>query len=98
MSQANYILICSGRGKVLAADRPADIIASAMECAADFICFNQLVRPHKMEALADSVREVSLLQHTMMDSVLHTTRPEAISMADQMLALLDVLEDKIEES
>lgn len=95
MSQANYILICSGRGDILAADAPAEKVVAAMRCAAQFTAFNQLIRPHKMEALRDDVSAVSKLQHEMMEALPNVGRPYAEELIEKMFAQLDALEKKI---
>lgn len=94
MSQANYILICSGRGRVKTAQRPSEQVSAAMECAAQFVEFNQLIRPQKMVALEDEIRAVAALQHKMMEALPHVKQQDASEMTEEMFAKLDALEKK----
>lgn len=97
-SRAPYIIICQGRIDVALAKNGFEMIQAASRCAANLVTYYG-------EKLSNAdTRPISDLQHAMMDVVSaqktagsHATGFQTASeMVDEMFALLDALEKKME--
>jgi len=100
MSQANYILICNGRGDVAIAKTPEDTAAAAMNCAANLVSFMELrYASHTLPPeVPGIVEQISHTQHAMME-MLQTgvKKAEAKQIVETMFQFLDQLEDALKE-
>lgn len=96
MSQADYILICSGRGRVRASDKPANQVVAAMECAAAMVCYVNLAHADKVSDAEEEINLISHQQHDMMDALPDVKKSQAKTLCTDMFALLDALEEKME--
>lgn len=96
-SRAPYIIICAGRIEAALAPNGFQVIRAASNCAAALVTYYGERLTH------EDTQPISKLQHEMMDLVsgraiarTHQQSLSADEMVDQMFALLDALEDKME--
>lgn len=94
-SRAPYIIICSGRTAEMGAGSIAERIIAASNCAAQLCAF--LETNHGSEVEPDDFREVSDLQHYLMDNMDKLKPQEATAKIKEMFKLLYELEHKFEE-
>lgn len=90
-SRAPYIIICNGRIELALAKSGFEMIRVASRAATNLVTFYG-------EQLTDAdTRPISDLQHKMMDVVSsRNATHSSIEMVDEMFALLDALEDKMD--
>ena len=92
VSDASYIIICSGRTDVLAAKDSVEKIVAANRCAANLCAFLQ----SNHEVTSGDFADISAIQHELMDGMLTLKKNEVDAKVEQMFALFDELEDKYE--
>jgi hypothetical protein len=102
MSQANYIIICAGRGEVEAAkDMPEEAISAAMNCAARLVSHVTVVNAcYQTELGSDAestITAISRQQHKMMDAIPTAGKGDAETLIADMFRLLDLLERQLKE-
>lgn len=91
MSLANYVIICNGRINVQAAHGPTGKIQAVSQCATESVKF------YGDRITERDIKPISDLQHEMMDMLSgRRTVKNADEMVDEMFALLEELEDRMD--
>lgn len=92
MSQANYIVICTGRTAFSAAPKSVEKIVALSNVAAALVTHIDIMHPS--ELTEDDTKPISDLQHFLMDNMHKLSRREVDEKAVEMFGMLDALEDK----
>src|SRR5258706_4129310 len=92
ISGSSYIIICSGRTAVMAAKDPEAKITFVSLCAALLCSFLET----KHAVAPGDFKEVSDLQHEMMDNMYKWNKTQAAEKCAEMFRLLDELEEKFD--
>jgi len=91
-STASYIIICNGRIGVAAARSAIEKIQKLSDCAAQLV--SHVVLENRGKVKPDDTREISDLQHYLMDNMSKMDKKEAEESAAEMFRLLYALEAK----
>lgn len=91
-SGANYVIICSGRIAAQGAADPIQMIIAASNCAAQMSAHCE---SHFGASPAD-MKEVSVLQHELMETMHELKKDEAEMKCKEMFRLLYKLEKKFQ--